>query len=191
MNEYERLVDATRMRVERATRMQDAGPVLEDAVAVEARDLALLISGNPGDLQARHLLGWLHWYRYQALPEAGKMQELRSSVIMLLPCFIQGMDNLPEELLPIFAEQATDFAAELLDLARNNSSEEIISFTPDLWRRIVTATPREDHSLASHLSNLGLALRIRFGNTRRAADLDAAVEAGCGRSRYSPGVVIK
>ena len=59
MSEYERLVDTTRMRVERATRMQDAGPVLEDAVVVEARDLALLISDDPGDLQARRLLGWL------------------------------------------------------------------------------------------------------------------------------------
>jgi hypothetical protein len=178
MSEYERLVDTTRMRVEGATRMQDAGPVLEDAVAVEARDLALLISDNPGDLQARHLLGWLHWYRYQAQPEAEKMQELRSSVVMFLPCFIQGMDNLPEPLSPILAEQATDRATELLDLARNDSSEEIISFTPDLWRRIVNATPGEDPSRAGRLSNLGLALRIRFEHNGNAADLDAAVEAG-------------
>ena len=69
MGERDRWMMAVQARLERVITAQDLSPVLEKTAITEARELARTLTDDPGSLPAMYLLGWLHWYRYQALPE--------------------------------------------------------------------------------------------------------------------------
>jgi hypothetical protein len=120
MNERDRLVEAVRARLERASITQDLDSVLEQAALVEARELAESLSGDPSDLPAMYVLGWLHWYRRLGLPagQGQEEEELQAAVTWLAPCFVHGVIGLPEPLLPILAAQATGVSRELVGTLR-------------------------------------------------------------------------
>ena len=175
--ERERWMMAVQARLKRVTTTQDMKLVLKRAARTEARKLARTITDDPGSLQAMHLLGWLHWYRYQALPEGSGQQDLQVAVTMLTPCFIDGISELPPSLLPFLADEAIPVAEKRVDqLELRYGDPGFLTATADLWRRILAATPADHPSRAIRMSNLGYTLTARFERTGATADLDNAIE---------------
>lgn len=70
---------------------RDLTPALEEATLTEARQLAQTLTNDSGSLLAMYLLGCLHWFCYQALPEGHGQEDLQATVIMFTACFINGM----------------------------------------------------------------------------------------------------
>ncbi len=105
-------VSALRARLERALASGDPSSVLDAGLLAEAQRLAGDLTGDPGEHEARRLLGRLHWLRWQALPEEENAQDLRASVMMFLPCFLDaGSEDIPEPLLPVIVREAAYVAA--------------------------------------------------------------------------------
>ena len=89
MNERERWMTAVQARLERVTTVEDLSPVLEETALEEAAN-----SRGPSPMTpaacAMYLLGWLHWYRYHALPEGRDQQDLQAAVTMFTPASSTG-----------------------------------------------------------------------------------------------------
>jgi hypothetical protein len=98
MSLRDELAAAVSARLERVAAIRDPSPVPESAALAEAGRLMALL--HDGDLPAGHLLGWLHWYRYQALPDGEDRDDLTATLTMFTPCLIAGAAPLPEPLLP-------------------------------------------------------------------------------------------
>jgi hypothetical protein len=87
-------IDAIETRLERIRRDKNPSLSLEPAAVREIRDL----HRTPGwdrDLRARMALGWLHWYRYLALPEGRDDEDGDAAVEALVPCFVAGGSGTP------------------------------------------------------------------------------------------------
>lgn len=175
MDERDQWMAAVRARLKRVTGTRDLGPVQEEAALTEACGLMRTLTGGSGDLPAQFLLGWLYWYRHQAPPH--NEQDAQMVITMLPPCFISGMQGLPEPLLPILAELAIPAATSLLEQTLPSADPALLARTTDLWQRILAATSAGHPSRPVILNNLGIALKERFEHTGATADLDAAIEA--------------
>ncbi|WP_327281653.1 CHAT domain-containing tetratricopeptide repeat protein [Streptomyces sp. NBC_01205] len=184
-------VQAMEERLERVMLHRDLTPVVEAGALDDAQRLAELLSGED-DLVVRHLLGWFHWFRHQAIPapadqsheqDQGQGQghdrgqpDLRAAVGALTACFLAGDDDLPVPLLPLIAESAAGYAFELLADLRESDDPVRLAAVANLWQRIVAALPAGHPHRAVHLSALGNVLRIKFGRGGPPADLDTAID---------------
>ena len=177
MGEREQWLAAVQARLERVHSAQDLSPVLEESALTEARELARNLSDDPGSLPAIYQLGWLHWYRCQAVAERHDQhqQDMQAAVTMFTFCFISGISDLPVSLLPFLANRAVPYAVELLELAQRSGKQKLLSATTDLWHRILIATAADHPDRAERLMYLGTALHAWFERTGAAEDLDAAV----------------
>ena len=178
MSEHDARSAAVQARLERVITTQDLSPVLEEETLDEARELALTLTNDSGSLPTRYVLGWLHWYRCQALPDGDGQQDLRTAIAMFTPCFIGGISDLPGPLLPFMADLAGSTAMEMLAMTPRSADQKLLSSTTRLWQRIVTATPVDHPERPGRLSNLGIALAALSEGTGAQSALDAAVEAG-------------
>ncbi|MGQ4380273.1 CHAT domain-containing protein [Streptomyces sp. SAS_267] len=176
----DRWQDAVAARLERVSETESLAPVLEPMALVEARELTALILDDERDLDARFLLGWLHWYRYHALPKGQDHDDQLAMVEMFLPCFIGGTDLelLPEQLVPYLAYRAVPHAEELLLRAAASSDLHLITTAAELWRRIADHAERDPADCSSALQNLAALLQMKFLRTGLAADLDEAIRVG-------------
>ncbi len=167
-----------RARLERASDAGTPPAVLEPAAETEARELAEAI-GTGADPDARCALGWLHWHRAEALPEAASEAELASAVAMLTTAFVHGagVDRMPGPLLPTVAARAVPIADALLERLDDGMDARRITELVGLCRRIVQATPEGSPEKWARLSNLGAVLRQRFLISGTLADLDSAIVA--------------
>jgi hypothetical protein len=165
-------VAAIQNSLKHATATHELSQVLEPRVLETARQLTGMLRDGD-DLEVRHLLGWLHWYRSEALPEGRGRSDLAAAIGMLTPCFIMGVGQLPPSLQPVLAEKAAPVAAGLLQDNLGSSDKNLISAIVDLWQRIVEAIPPDNPDRADYSSNLGAALHTRFRQTGKLADLDA------------------
>ncbi len=186
MEERERWMQAVKERLERLSTTHDLNPVLEEATLTEARELALTLTDDLDSLPARHLLGWLHWYRSQALPEGHGQQDYQTAITMFTACFVNGIGELPAPLLPSVADEAVPDAIHLLQLAQRSRDPALLSVTTGLWQRILAATPADHPNRAGRLTNLGMALRMRFQQTESLASLDEAIQAFSQAVQASP-----
>ena len=166
---------AVEARLERVRTTQDLGPVLEEGAVREALKLRRSLTDDLDSLPGNYLLGWLHWYRYQALPEGEDQQELRIAIGMFALCFIGGISDLPEPLLPFLADMAISPAARMLQVTQQSADQGLLSTTIDLWHRILINAAPDHRDRNGILSNLGTALRTRFERTGDQSDLDAAI----------------
>ncbi|MFF3859646.1 CHAT domain-containing protein [Streptomyces sp. NPDC002209] len=168
---------AMEVRLQRVVASRDPAPVLEAEALREARQLAQLLQGED-DLPARHLLGWFHWFRHQALPvPAGQDQpDLRDAVTAFTVCFLAGVRELPEPLVPLLAENAAGYAMPLLSEAWKSDDQARLTALVNLWQRIVEAIPVGHPHRAIHLTALGNALRLGVRHGGSPADLDAAID---------------
>ncbi len=177
MAEREELLQAVRARLEQVVATQDFAPVLGKAALTEAEHLAGALGEDETDLHARYLLGWLHWYRHQGLPDGQDRQDLDAAISLFTPCFIvRGVGDLPEPLLPLLADRAVPDAAALLQEALDSAGQTPLSTIVQLWQHILQATPVDDPDRTGYQSNLGNAFQIRFERTEVLADLDTAIE---------------
>ncbi|MGW4412773.1 CHAT domain-containing protein [Nonomuraea sp. NPDC004702] len=175
MGEREELVQVIKARLER---LSDDGlaSVLDPALLAQAAALFRLLRDDDGDIHARYVLGWLHWFRFHALPEGEGGQDLSVAVLMLTPCFACGVGNLPEPLLPIMAEQAAPPAIAMLERVLASPDPTLLGGTLDLWRAILNATSTDHPDRAMYLNNLGVALALRFERSGDQSDLDERIE---------------
>lgn len=169
---------AVEARLERIRRDKDPAASLEPAAVLAIRDLRRM-PGWDRDLRARMALGWLHWYRYLALPEGQDDEDGDAAVEALVPCFVAGMEPMPDDLLPELAGGAFPLASSLLEQASSLQGGELISAAVQLYRRILAATPADDGAnRAKVLTTLGVALQYRFERTGEMTDIDEAVKVG-------------
>ncbi len=175
----ERWLGAVQSRLARVTALKNLAPVLEPDAITEAQSLAGQLSEGE-DFSARFLLGWLYWYRYQALPSDNDedLTALFTAVAMFLPCQAVRMTGLPEPLLPVLTgqRQAIAVARKMLQRVLDTGDETLLVPTATLWRRIVNAVPADDVGRAGHQANLGTALLAVFRRTGGPPYLDEAVE---------------
>jgi transcriptional regulator with XRE-family HTH domain len=155
----------------------EIGALLDEVTLADLWQSADALDGSAG-LEAKYALGWLYWYRYLALPEGQDISALESCVALLAPCFVAGQAELPEPLLPALAERAVPAAVKLLEQALNSIDTALLSESVSLWGRIVGASPSGNAHAAMWLSNLEVALRVRFERTGDVADLESAIDAG-------------
>jgi tetratricopeptide (TPR) repeat protein len=177
MGRRERRLGVVQRRLWQAQRVRDAWPLLLPATLAAARDLAAMLRDDDGDLQARDLLGWLHWHRFQALPEDRNVTDLYTAIDMFTPIFVAGLTDWPAPLAQGLAYRAATTASGLLDQAFGSGDGRAASAAVLLWQRIVDATPASGQGRAEMLSKLGVALRLRYDSQRAPADLDAAIKA--------------
>ncbi|MEV5750751.1 CHAT domain-containing protein [Actinoallomurus sp. NPDC052308] len=177
MGEREELRTGVGALLQQVVSAQDLSPVLERDALRRATRLTQLLRDDDGDLQSRYLLGWLHWYRYQALPDGQDQQDLAAAVGMLTPCFVADTAGLPEPLLPVLAHQATPTAEALLEYALGSGDQSVLDSAAGLWQRILAAAPADHPNRVAILANLASALQARFLRTATPADLDTAIDA--------------
>ncbi|UXY27237.1 CHAT domain-containing tetratricopeptide repeat protein [Streptomyces sp. HUAS TT20] len=140
-------------------------------------------------LIARHRLGWLHWYRYRALPDdrpAEEERELDAAAAMFTPCLLAGMTSLPEPLRPLLIHQAVVDATALLELVLRSADPRLPDRAVRRWRRILDVTPGDHPDRDVMLANLAITLLQRFGTQASPQDLDAAVDAAREATRLTP-----
>ncbi|MEU3249874.1 CHAT domain-containing protein [Streptomyces sp. NPDC006997] len=189
-------------RVARTRRTGDTGPVLEPEALAEARKVwdSLDEEGPQGwdekALRALHTLGWLHWYRYGALPEGADQEDLAAVARAFVPCYAHGVDDLPDVLVPHLAAAAASDAVESLNTAVN-SAEGVSPALVSWWRRVVTDLGSDHEDRPLHLFHLGLALRERAARSpdpeilRQAVEtLEEAVAAVPGAHPARPGALV-
>src|SRR3984957_3676990 len=176
MNERGELLAAVRARLQRVAAGPDLSPVLEPEAITEARQLAGVLVGDEGDLEVRHLLGWLSWYRFQASTDDENRPDLQAATGLFLPCFLAGAGELPAPLLPVLADQATAAAEVWLGPLLGSADPALLGVAVDACQRILNVTPADHPDRATRLNNRGRALLARFGRTGALADLDAAIE---------------
>jgi hypothetical protein len=71
-------------RLERFSR-GDAAAVLDAGAVDEVKQLSALLRRGEADTRTLLLLGWLHWSRYQVLPQGRDQEDLAAAVAMLTP----------------------------------------------------------------------------------------------------------
>ena len=173
--------DAVSSIENRVRRILGGARVSESLSPAATADIRNLRS-TPGwdrDLRARMALGWLHWFRYEALPAGQDAEEEEAALTALLPCFLADRGPMPEELLPDLAGAAFAEAASMLEQAATLPDTGPVLAVAGLYRRILAATPPDaPANRAMALGMLGMALQILFERTGDLADLDQAVEAG-------------
>jgi len=168
---------AVRARLQRVAETGDLSLAVEPKALTEARRLVATFRHDEQDLEAFHVLGWLYWFRYQALPEGEDQADLSIAVGMLAPCFMAGADDLPEPLLPLLAEAAVPVAVDLRRQIATSTDPDLISATVYVWQRILDVTPADHPDRAVNMFNLGGVLRARFERTGQLADMSAAIDA--------------
>ncbi|MEU7446103.1 CHAT domain-containing protein [Streptomyces diastaticus] len=181
-HELEQRIAVVGLRLDRLSREQDLGVVLEPEALVEARQLAAILRDDEADLEGHYALGWLHAFRYRALPEGAGQRDRQEAVTKFTPCFVFGADeeDLPDELLPDVAERALGFAWRIQQKMNASPSPELRSRFADLLRRIAAAVPRGESEHAETLSNLSVILKSHFDTGGESADLEAAIDAALG-----------
>ncbi|OEJ21651.1 hypothetical protein AS594_39740 [Streptomyces agglomeratus] len=163
-----------RARLQRIAESRDLSSVLEPEARREAEQLA--DNHGEGDLEARYLLGWFHWYRFCALPTGENQADLRTAVEAFALCFAAGIASVPEPLLPLLAEAAAPHAIQMLQHSEVEPDTRLLFATTDLWERIVRAAPADHPDRTRWLSLCGIALQMRFERTGALQDLDTSIE---------------
>lgn len=130
------------------------------------------------DMDVCHALGWLHWFRYLALPQGSDEQELDLALTLFEVCFLDGVENIPEQVLPHVIERAASAAFASSRQAVTSSDPELAARAIDLWERVIDAAGEDDPDRPNRLSMLGVVRRCRFERTGTLDDLDQAIRVG-------------
>ncbi|NYH51401.1 hypothetical protein HNR06_000990 [Nocardiopsis arvandica] len=152
--------------------------MLDRAAVGELTRLAGYLDAHPDDLEVSHAVGWCHWFRYLALPQRQGGTDMHGAIRALAPCFLAGIQPLPEPLLPWLAKAAAPAATELLQQVLSSTDTRLLTTTVQVWERFLQAAPDDHPDRAWYSSNLATALQSRFTRMGDMADLDEAVTVG-------------
>ncbi|WP_327001114.1 hypothetical protein OHA72_39125 [Dactylosporangium sp. NBC_01737] len=167
------LVAAVHARLDRARRAGDPAELLGPAGDWDIVGLTALLDEDAEDLEAHWLLGSLHWHRGTA---GGDADEVGAAVERFTVCFVNGIDDLPDILLPVLAQRAAPFAVQLLQEAAAGGDPALVRALVGVWQRITAAGPDDPDPALCH-NNLAIAHQLRLDLAGDPADLDAAVVA--------------
>ncbi|WP_165963891.1 CHAT domain-containing protein [Actinomadura sp. KC216] len=169
----ERDLAAVEARIERIRTTGKASLALKRGAVKDMRRLLRIIQDDHADLQACYLLGWMFWYRHRAMPYID--DELDAAVEMFTPCFVEGVEPLPEAVLPVLAESVVPIAEARLDDPVRLGQLHRLSDDIALWRRIAGATTADDPFRAARLTRLSFLLWFRFLRNGKATDVEESV----------------
>jgi len=167
----------------------DANAVLADE-AVELAD-ALAAIATDDDVQAWYLVGMLRWWRYQTLPRERDHDDLAAAV----DAFVRVLPHAPQVVPDPVRHVLADHPALNSPTALNDRAVRQLQVPHDVpaldqaidWlQQAVAATPADHPERPGYLSNLSLALRMRFDRVADAADLDHAIDAGWQAAHATP-----
>ncbi|WP_238435388.1 MULTISPECIES: CHAT domain-containing protein [unclassified Frankia] len=181
----DRLLEQVRARLERFAVDQDPDAVLDQEAVAEVTAL-LGTAGSPAtDLEIVQVAGWLHWVRYELLPDGEDQADLTAALTLFAPVYQIRPDAVPDAVRAHFDQRghnAAETPAALLYRAVGLSSEAMKSGDRNtldeaigLLQRAVDAISPDQPDRAIGLSALGLALNSRFERFGELADLEAAI----------------
>jgi tetratricopeptide (TPR) repeat protein len=198
---------AVRERVDRYEQTGDQDAVLGSGVLAQAGRLwRAVLSPGGTTVEVAHALARLHWAREKALGLDAPIDELWGA--MLLYARVSNVDPalVPEEVLGLLAPQPVidhSFvgpehwgrrAIALLKKAQVDGDQVDLDDAIELFSGTVEAFPQEHEFWAGDMSNLSLALRLRYDRRGDPADLDraekvarAAVRATAPTDPHLPG----
>ncbi len=159
----------------------DPQPVLDPEAVLLARRIWTGASGDEPPVEVVHVVAQLHWCRVLALPAGQREEDIELSARLfglLLPTHPELVPDKMRRMLARSADQWAEQAAALLGAIDNTDDPAALTRVIDLLRWSVTCSPIDHPDLPGRLSNLGVALRIRFDRDGRPAALDQAVKAG-------------
>jgi CHAT domain-containing protein len=167
----------------------DPEQALAPSATAVAADLARSMDEESSwDIEARLLLGWLTWYRAEALPAEQRRTALDDALEILGPIATGiGVLEFPEPLLPALADRVVPTLGELLEYARLNRDTRTLSNAIDCLAHVLAATPEGRPEFAYRLSMLGGALLIRYQQAGDREDLDGALTAARRSARLGAG----
>ncbi|AZP14896.1 CHAT domain-containing protein [Streptomyces aquilus] len=134
--------------------------------------------GGPGDIECCHTLGWLHWYRYGALPSGADQHALEQALSLFDPCLLAGMHDLPEEVIPHLVQRAAASTMELSQRAQFSSDPELVTQAVQRWQRIIEATAEDHPNRPAVLAACCTTLLMRFQRTGVLEDVNEAIRTG-------------
>ncbi|MCX5215854.1 CHAT domain-containing protein [Kitasatospora sp. NBC_00240] len=185
MEQWEELSAEVWSRLRRITGREDLPLVLEPRAVEQVTELTTLLASPNISVQVsidiRYLLGWMHYYRSEALPPGDDVQDRNAALEMLTPIFIshpEAVAPMPKELLPALAARAAPAAIDLLRRAEGSSDPDVHDSAVGLWRRMADAIPAANPVYPAIQSNIGYALRSRFARFGEREDLEDAMHAG-------------
>ncbi|MBO0914952.1 CHAT domain-containing protein [Streptomyces laculatispora] len=184
MNERDAMLEAVRARLGRVAATRGWTAVLEPSALDEAQRLARCVATPMADLEAEHALGWLFFYRAQALTPDSDWED---ALAFFSGCFIAGIEPLPQSLLSTLADRAGPGATNLLRIASQTNDPELVKWAVELWRRILHNIPDGHPNHSAALNNLGNGLEMLGKHTRSPEDLDEAVEVARTTVRITAG----
>ncbi|MFE7272975.1 hypothetical protein [Streptomyces sp. NPDC057623] len=159
----------------------DPSLALTPGVDALAAELVRTLDGAQGsDTAARHALGWLKWYQFQALPEGRRKEAaLEEALEQLTPAAItMGLWELPAPLLPALADRAAPSLISVLEYAVAGSDPTLLSYVVDHWAHLVNATAQGHPERPHRLAVLCGAFWIRFSRTGDPRDLEESLATG-------------
>lgn len=180
-SEIEQAAAAIEARLRRIETTANLSPALEPAALAGARRLGQLLERTPqlGEARAHRALAWLHWYRYQALPADADEEDFRLALAVFGYCFANGIEPVPEELLPMLAESTLAMVAEVLEAARETGNATAVDSCVNVIRRVLAVYDEDGRERHSALMLLCSALQCRFElGAGGPTDLDEAIRLG-------------
>src|SRR5262249_251734 len=172
----ERLIAALSRRI-RAFEQGDPGAVLDPQALVEVAELLRRRTRGDGSVPSdvAHVVAWLRWYRYLALPEGEGQDDLWDDLWAALELFppIAAVDAqaVPEPVRRYLAasdnsadpDRQADLAADLLEQSMRTGDPAALNQAVQLLTAAVAATPTDHPNRAMYLSNpatRGCTLRV-------------------------------
>ena len=161
---FEAALEAVEARLEAIRSSGDPALALGPDADREVRALRRARGRDP-ELRAAFALGWLYWFRQ----DAGRARA------ELAPCFVRGLEPLPDDLVAGLAIASCFDAALTLNKALNQHDRHAIAAAVALWRRIWAVIPEDADEWPKATAMLGVALQGSFEAGGPIADLDEAL----------------
>lgn len=179
------LLDNVRSRLRQFASSGDPHAILAAEAVVELAGLLGEVDVSTPDIGVLKAAGWLHWYRYHALPDGDDQPDLERSVLLFCQLYAACPEDLPE-LMRTFIEEnppsELDYRQNLLDEATwifkwalRAGDESVRAAAQDLLARVLDVHGEKGAQLVSH-TTMGNACKDFFRDNADLAGLDVAID---------------
>jgi tetratricopeptide (TPR) repeat protein len=166
---------------------QDPQLVLSQRAPTLAKELWESEDDPESNLAVLHAVGWMHWYRFQCLPDDQEELEFAAAIRLLAPVYGARPDMVPDPLRHVFDDQLApraqddglrERALQQLRQALGNDDSVALDASIGLFGQALAAAAEDDPGRPAMVCNLGMALYTRYKGAGDPADLDRAIEVG-------------